>query len=135
MKFRAQRVSAELMKKMNPGIIESFNNTCQQYYPSNYFHVGPRYQMITFLRDFGMFVEKSKHGKDEVIPTNTTFVEIGKQIIGFMENKNHIIQQISTMYFSSNYFHVGPRREMFQIINYLIGFSDKLRKASAAGGN
>jgi hypothetical protein len=91
--------------------------------------------MITFLRDFSLCVKKIIDNKNpEVIPTDEMFVKIGKEVIKFMSQQTPTIQQVSTMYFSSNYFHVGPRRAMFQIVQYLIGFVEKLYNHKKAGG-
>jgi|JI7StandDraft_1071085.scaffolds.fasta_scaffold1473136_1 hypothetical protein len=69
---------------MSNYLINSLNNTLSSYNSSNYFHVGPRYQLLGFINSFVSFIKTTNSKNNILAPENVTknvidkFIKVGE---------------------------------------------------------
>lgn len=74
--------------------------------------------MFDFLRELGRKIEAKEVSADAL---NNKLVVLGQKIVEYYTVDKIInMQQISSQYYSSNYFHVGPRRAMLECMRSII---------------
>lgn len=84
--------------------------------------------MLNFLGAIIQAVDNSKKAIfDYAMLKNQSLIDAGKTVTRLVENSRGAIASTIAQYSSSNYFHVGPRRHMFGVVEDLIRASNQLR--------